>query len=78
MSVFGQRGYNKGALVEVAEQAGMTHAGVLHHFGSKEALLVAMLISTLIESNPLMGRPDLVLQSTQPGSLRIVFPSCPH
>jgi len=43
MTVFGQRGYNKGALVEVAEQAGMTHAGVLHHFGSKEALLIAML-----------------------------------
>jgi len=43
MSVFGERGYNKGALVEVAERAGMTHAGVLHHFGSKEALLVAML-----------------------------------
>ncbi|WP_439591994.1 TetR/AcrR family transcriptional regulator [Microbacterium sp.] len=43
MSVFGQRGYNKGALVEVAERAGMTHAGVLHHFGSKEALLVAVL-----------------------------------
>lgn len=43
MSVFGQRGYNKGGLVEVAEQAGMTHAGVLHHFGSKEGLLVAML-----------------------------------
>ena len=43
MSVFGQRGYNKGGLVEVAEQASMTHAGVLHHFGSKEALLIAML-----------------------------------
>lgn len=43
MSVFGQRGYNKGSLVEVADQVGMTHAGVLHHFGSKEALLVAML-----------------------------------
>ena len=43
MSVFGQRGYNKGGLVEVAEQAGMTHAGVLHHFGSKQALLIAML-----------------------------------
>lgn len=42
-SVFGERGYNKGALVEVAERAGMTHAGVLHHFGSKEALLVAVL-----------------------------------
>lgn len=42
-NVFGARGYNKGALVEVAEQAGMTHAGVLHHFGSKEGLLVAVL-----------------------------------
>ena len=35
MSVFGERGYNKGALVEVAERAGMTHAGVLHHFGAR-------------------------------------------
>lgn len=43
MKVFGAHGYNKGALVEVAEEAGMTHAGVLHHFGSKEGLLVAML-----------------------------------
>ena len=43
MNVFGARGYNKGALVEIAEQAGMTHAGVLHHFGSKEGLLIAML-----------------------------------
>lgn len=43
MSVFGAHGYNKGALVEVAQQAGMTHAGVLHHFGSKEGLLVAVL-----------------------------------
>jgi AcrR family transcriptional regulator len=43
MSVFGTRGYNKGALVEVAQRAGMTHAGVLHHFGSKEGLLVAVL-----------------------------------
>lgn len=43
LQVFGARGYNKGALVEVAEQAGMTHAGVLHHFGSKEALLIAVL-----------------------------------
>ncbi|MET0725593.1 MAG: TetR/AcrR family transcriptional regulator [Leifsonia sp.] len=43
MQVFGARGYNKGALAEVAEQAGMTHAGVLHHFGSKEGLLIAVL-----------------------------------
>lgn len=43
LGVFGTRGYNAGALAEIAEQAGMTHAGVLHHFGSKEALLVAVL-----------------------------------
>src|SRR6478609_3400070 len=43
MNVFGARGYNKGTLAEVAEQAGMTHAGVLHHFGSKEGLLIAVL-----------------------------------
>lgn len=42
-TVFGARGYNKGSLIEIAELAGMTHAGVLHHFGSKDNLLVAVL-----------------------------------
>ena len=42
-SVFGSRGYNNGSLVEIAERVGMTHAGVLHHFGSKEKLLLAVL-----------------------------------
>lgn len=40
---FGAKGYQKGSLIEIAEQVGMTHAGVLHHFGSKEALLIAVL-----------------------------------
>ncbi|MCU1508371.1 MAG: hypothetical protein JWQ12_636 [Glaciihabitans sp.] len=43
LSVFGAKGYNNGALAEIAAQAGMTHAGVLHHFGSKEGLLIAVL-----------------------------------
>lgn len=43
MSVFGARGYHNGSLQEIADQAGMTHAGVLHHFGSKEQLLIALL-----------------------------------
>lgn len=43
LRVFGAKGYNHGSLLEIAEQAGMTHAGVLHHFGSKDKLLVAML-----------------------------------
>lgn len=43
LTVFGTRGYNNAALAEIAAEAGMTHAGVLHHFGSKEGLLVAVL-----------------------------------
>lgn len=43
MTTFGTRGYNKGPLTEIAEQVGMTHAGVLHHFGSKDQLLLEVL-----------------------------------
>jgi AcrR family transcriptional regulator len=37
--VFGSKGYHQGSLVDVAAQVGITHAGVLHHFGSKDQLL---------------------------------------
>ena len=40
---FGNKGYQKGSLVAIAEQVGITHAGVLHHFGTKEQLLIAVL-----------------------------------
>jgi AcrR family transcriptional regulator len=40
---FGSKGYKTGSLAEVAEQVGITHAGVLHHFGSKEQLLIEVL-----------------------------------
>ena len=42
--VFGNKGYAKGSLAEIAELVGMTHAGVLHHFGSKDALLLEVLV----------------------------------
>ncbi|QKJ18849.1 TetR/AcrR family transcriptional regulator [Microbacterium hominis] len=41
--VFGAKGYNAGTLVDIADQAGMTHAGILHHFGSKDQLLLEVL-----------------------------------
>ena len=41
--VFGAKGYAGGTLVEIAEQVGMTHAGILHHFGSKDQLLLEVL-----------------------------------
>jgi AcrR family transcriptional regulator len=43
MSVFANRGYNNGSLLEIADRVGMTHAGVLHYFGSKDNLLTAVL-----------------------------------
>ncbi len=41
---FGSRGYKAGSLAEIADQVGITHAGVLHHFGSKDRLLLDVLL----------------------------------
>ena len=43
METFGSRGYYNGSLVEIADKVGITHAGVLHHFGSKDQLLIEVL-----------------------------------
>ena len=41
--IFATRGYRGSSLVEIADAVGMTHAGVLHHFGSKNQLLIEVL-----------------------------------
>lgn len=41
--VFTSQGFRNGSLGEIAERVGITHQGVLHYFGSKEALLVEVL-----------------------------------
>lgn len=43
MEVFGARGFHNSSLVEIAEKVGMTHSGVIHHYGTKEQLLIAVL-----------------------------------
>ncbi|MDM8083617.1 TetR/AcrR family transcriptional regulator [Cellulomonas cellasea] len=43
MTTFGSKGFNNGPLTEIAEQVNMTHAGILHHFGSKDQLLLEVL-----------------------------------
>ncbi|GIG24844.1 TetR/AcrR family transcriptional regulator [Cellulomonas denverensis] len=43
MATFGSKGYKNGPLTEIAEQVDMTHAGILHHFGSKDQLLLEVL-----------------------------------
>lgn len=43
VEIFGSKGSTNGTLADVAEQVGITHAGVLHHFGSKQKLLLEVL-----------------------------------
>jgi len=43
LQTFGAKGYKNGSLADIAEQVDMTHAGILHHFGSKDALLLEVL-----------------------------------
>jgi AcrR family transcriptional regulator len=43
MVAFGQKGFYKATLADVASAAGITAAGLLHHFRTKEALLVELL-----------------------------------
>jgi AcrR family transcriptional regulator len=43
LDIFGAKGYTNGTLQDIADQVGMTHAGILHHFGSKDQLLLEVL-----------------------------------
>ncbi|WP_337059465.1 TetR/AcrR family transcriptional regulator [Kineococcus sp. G2] len=41
--LFGESGYRAASLRELAARCGLSHAGLLHHVGSKQALLLAVL-----------------------------------
>lgn len=43
LDIFGAKGSTNGTLGDIADEVGMTHAGVLHHFGSKQRLLLEVL-----------------------------------
>lgn len=43
IETFGAKGSTNGTLADIAQQVGITHAGVLHHFGSKQKLLLEVL-----------------------------------
>ncbi|WP_136055377.1 TetR/AcrR family transcriptional regulator [Microbacterium sp. K24] len=67
VEIFGNKGSTNGTLADVAEQVGITHAGVLHHFGSKQKLLLEVLsyrdqadVADL-EKKHIPGGPELFL-----------------
>ena len=41
--LFAEQGFVRTSLSMIAERVGITHAGILHHFGSKEGVLRALL-----------------------------------
>jgi len=41
--LFAQSGYRSVSLREIAARAGVTHAGVLHHFDNRDAILLALM-----------------------------------
>src|SRR3954447_181309 len=43
VDVFAEHGYAGGSIRAIAEQAGVSHASLIQHFGSKEGLLTAVL-----------------------------------
>jgi AcrR family transcriptional regulator len=43
LEVIAERGYRGASLAAVAERVGLTQQGLLHHFPTKDALLVAVL-----------------------------------
>ncbi|AYF98765.1 TetR/AcrR family transcriptional regulator [Protaetiibacter intestinalis] len=67
IETFGAKGSANGTLADIAEQVGMTHAGVLHHFGSKQKLLLEVLayrdesdVQALVDRH-IPGGPELFL-----------------
>src|SRR5690606_21673225 len=67
IETFGAKGSTNGTLADVADQVGLTHAGVLHHFGSKQNLLLEVLayrdqtdVAELTEQH-IPGGPELFL-----------------
>jgi AcrR family transcriptional regulator len=57
VEVFSASGYRKGSLRDVAEKAGLSQAGLLHHYRSKEDLLQAVLTWRDDVSRRVMGDP---------------------
>jgi AcrR family transcriptional regulator len=57
VEVFATVGYHKGSLRDVADRVGMSQAGLLHHFPSKEHLLQGVLTRRDEDARALMGEP---------------------
>jgi AcrR family transcriptional regulator len=57
--LFARTGYRNATILDIAEQAGISRTGLLHHFPSKEALLEAVLMKRDLDDDASFGvTPD--------------------
>src|SRR3954452_11488216 len=79
---FAVRGFQGSSLREIADAVGLSQAGVLHHFSSKEALLAAVLaekdVASVVHAGGAVGigvldalRAVVVENLAQPGLIRL-------
>jgi AcrR family transcriptional regulator len=57
IEVFSSSGFHKGSIRDVAEKAGLSQAGLLHHYPSKEHLLEAVLTWRDEQTRKSLGEP---------------------
>lgn len=76
LEVIGERGYRGAPLGAIAERAGLTQQGLLHHFPTKQALLVAVLEERDqwdtggAARSPGAWRPDLLVSLVEYATMR--------
>ena len=56
--LFSRAGYRNATILEIAEHAGISRTGALHHFASKEALLEAVLMKRDLDDEANFGVTD--------------------
>jgi AcrR family transcriptional regulator len=79
LEVFAKNGYLKTSIRDLAEAANLSQAGLLHYFGSKEELLVAIVERREEENRIARGDADVITHllgllesnTTQPGLARL-------
>ncbi|MHA6630480.1 TetR/AcrR family transcriptional regulator [Pseudonocardia sichuanensis] len=60
LEVFSEEGYHRSSLKEIARRVGVTEPTLFHYFGSKEALLAAVLAARDERAGELFDRSDVL------------------
>ncbi len=71
-ALFAEVGYRAASLREISARSGLSHPGLLHHFPTKEALLLAVLDQRDTDDGQVMAAPSSDGRATLRGLLDVV------